>query len=147
MGYHPRMCRSIRTLHNFAPPATEEEMRAAALQYVRKVAGVARPSQANAAAFDKEGWTYWSGESFDLFYPGYGDSWPSLNGAIGMTYEQAGQVGVRVKRRDEEDAIVKRLKAKGYDAYVLVPEGADSLGVFRVRIGSYKDKHQADMIA
>ncbi len=57
--------------------------------------------KANAAAFDKEGWNYWSGESFDLFYPGYGDSWPSLNGAIGMTYEQAGQVGVRVKRTDE----------------------------------------------
>ena len=55
----------------------------------------------NAAAFDKEGWNYYSGESFDLFYPGYGDSWPSLNGAIGMTYEQAGQVGVRVKRADE----------------------------------------------
>jgi hypothetical protein len=56
----------------------------------------------NAEAFDREGWSYYSGESFDLFYPGYGDSWPSLNGAIGMTYEQAGQVGVRVKRRDEE---------------------------------------------
>jgi hypothetical protein len=56
----------------------------------------------NAEAFDREGWNYYSGESFDLFYPGYGDSWPSLNGAIGMTYEQAGQVGVRVKRRDDE---------------------------------------------
>ena len=47
------MCRSIRTLHNFAPPATDEEVRAAALQYVRKVAGFAKPSQANAAAFDE----------------------------------------------------------------------------------------------
>jgi hypothetical protein len=47
------MCRSIRTLHNFVPPATDEEVRAAALQYVRKVAGVTRPSQANAAAFDE----------------------------------------------------------------------------------------------
>jgi len=55
----------------------------------------------NAEAFDREGWTYYSGESFDLFYPGYGDSWPSLQGAIGMTYEQAGQTGVRVRRRDE----------------------------------------------
>ena len=52
-GYHRDMCRSIRTLHNFAPPATEEEMRAAALQYVRKVAGFTRPSQANAVAFDE----------------------------------------------------------------------------------------------
>ena len=57
--------------------------------------------KANAAAFDAKGWSYWSGEVFDLFYPGFGDSWPSLNGAIGMTYEQAGQVGVRVKRNDE----------------------------------------------
>ena len=47
------MCRSIRTLHNFVPPATEEEMRAAALQYVRKIAGVTRPSQANTGAFDE----------------------------------------------------------------------------------------------
>ena len=47
------MCRSIRTLHNFVPPATEEEIRAAAAQYVRKIAGVTRPSQANAAAFDE----------------------------------------------------------------------------------------------
>lgn len=57
--------------------------------------------RANAAAFDASGTSYWSGESFDLYYPGYGDSWPSLNGAIGMTYEQAGQVGVRVKRSDD----------------------------------------------
>ncbi|WP_447925480.1 DUF2277 domain-containing protein [Georgenia muralis] len=46
------MCRNIHTLHNFAPPATEDEVRAAALQYVRKVAGMNKPSQANAAAFD-----------------------------------------------------------------------------------------------
>ena len=45
------MCRSIRPLFNFEPPATEEEVRAAALQYVRKVSGFSRPSQANAAAF------------------------------------------------------------------------------------------------
>jgi hypothetical protein len=47
-----RMCRNIRTLHNFAPPATEEEVRAAALQYVRKVSGSTHPSQANQEAFD-----------------------------------------------------------------------------------------------
>lgn len=46
------MCRNIRTLHNFEPPATTEEVEAAALQYVRKVSGSARPSQANQAAFD-----------------------------------------------------------------------------------------------
>jgi hypothetical protein len=47
------MCRNIRTLHNFEPPATEEEVRAAALQYVRKVSGSTRPSRANAEAFDR----------------------------------------------------------------------------------------------
>jgi hypothetical protein len=47
------MCRNIHTLHNFEPPATEDEIRAAALQYVRKVSGSSKPSQANAAAFDR----------------------------------------------------------------------------------------------
>jgi hypothetical protein len=47
------MCRNIRTLHNFEPPATEDEVQAAALQYVRKISGTARPSQANAAAFER----------------------------------------------------------------------------------------------
>ena len=47
------MCRNIRTLHNFEPPATQEEVEAAALQYVRKVSGSTKPSQANSEAFDK----------------------------------------------------------------------------------------------
>jgi hypothetical protein len=46
------MCRNIKTLYNFEPPATDEEVRAAALQYVRKVSGFAKPSKANEAAFD-----------------------------------------------------------------------------------------------
>ena len=46
------MCRNIKTLFNFEPPATEEEIRASALQFVRKLSGFTRPSQANAAAFD-----------------------------------------------------------------------------------------------
>jgi hypothetical protein len=46
------MCRNIRPLFNFAPPATEEEVRAAALQYVRKVSGATKPSKANEAVFD-----------------------------------------------------------------------------------------------
>src|SRR3989442_1351417 len=48
-----RMCRNIKTLANFAPPATDEEIRASALQFVRKLSGTARPSQANAAGFDR----------------------------------------------------------------------------------------------
>jgi hypothetical protein len=47
------MCRNIRTLANFEPPATDDEIRASALQFVRKLSGVARPSRANEAAFDR----------------------------------------------------------------------------------------------
>ena len=47
------MCRNIRTLHNFDPPANEDEVHAAALQYVRKISGFTKPSQANTAAFER----------------------------------------------------------------------------------------------
>ena len=47
------MCRNIRNLHNFEPPATEDEIRASSLQYVRKVSGFTKPSQANAEAFER----------------------------------------------------------------------------------------------
>jgi hypothetical protein len=47
------MCRNIRTLFNFEPPATDEEIQASALQFVRKLSGFAKPSHANAAAFDR----------------------------------------------------------------------------------------------
>ena len=48
-----RMCRNIRVLHNFDPPATEEEIQASALQYVRKISGTSKPSAANEAAFNE----------------------------------------------------------------------------------------------
>jgi len=56
----------------------------------------------NAEAFDKLRIPYFVGEEFDMFYPGYGDSWPTFNGAIGMTYEQAGgsRAALAVKRPD-----------------------------------------------
>ena len=47
------MCRNIRNLHNFEPPATDEEIRASSLQYVRKVSGFTKPSQANTEAFER----------------------------------------------------------------------------------------------
>ncbi|MCK5489970.1 MAG: hypothetical protein KAI98_08270 [Gemmatimonadetes bacterium] len=58
--------------------------------------------RANAAEFDRRHWLYYTGETFDMFYPGFGDSWPSLVGAIGMTYEQAGSrgAGLVVRRPD-----------------------------------------------
>lgn len=61
-----------------------------------------RIGDGNARAFDEEGWLYYTAQGFDLFYPGYGDSWPSLLGGIGMTYEQAGGggAGLAVERDD-----------------------------------------------
>jgi hypothetical protein len=61
-----------------------------------------RIGRGNAEAFDEQGWMYYTAEGFDLFYPGYGDSWPSLVGGIGMTYEQAGGggAGLVVERSD-----------------------------------------------
>ncbi len=58
--------------------------------------------RANAGEFSERGWTFFVGESYDLFYPGYGDSWPSLRGAIGMTYEMGGggRAGTAVERTD-----------------------------------------------
>src|SRR5690606_21046562 len=61
-----------------------------------------RFGEENARTFDANGWTYFTGESYDLFYPAYGDTWPSLLGTIGMTYEQAGggSAGLRYERSD-----------------------------------------------
>jgi hypothetical protein len=61
-----------------------------------------RIGEGNAEAFDREGWLYYTAQGFDMFYPGYGDSWPSLLGGIGMTYEQAGGggAGLAVERDD-----------------------------------------------
>jgi hypothetical protein len=47
------MCRAIKTLHNFSPPATEDEIRASSLQFVRKLSGFTKPSKANEAAFNR----------------------------------------------------------------------------------------------
>ena len=61
-----------------------------------------RIGEGNARAFDEKGWLYYTAQGFDLFYPGYGDSWPSLLGGIGMTYEQAGGggAGLVIERTD-----------------------------------------------
>jgi len=54
----------------------------------------------NIAAFDQHGWSYFRREAYDEFYPGYGDSWPILAGAVGMTYEQASSGGGAIRRND-----------------------------------------------
>lgn len=56
--------------------------------------------RANADAFSRQSWPFFVAERYDFFYPGYGDAWPSLHGAVGMTYEVAGQVGVAIDRED-----------------------------------------------
>lgn len=68
-----------------------------------------RFGRANAAAFDARGWPYFTAEAFDLFYPGYGDTWPSFQGAIGMTYEQGGGPrGGLVYRRQNGELLTLR---------------------------------------
>ncbi|HVS32455.1 MAG TPA: M14 family metallopeptidase [Thermoanaerobaculia bacterium] len=67
--------------------------------------------RANAEAFSNRGWQFFVGERFDLFYPGYGDSWPSLSGAIGMTYEVAGggRAGIVVEREEGLLTLAERI--------------------------------------
>lgn len=61
---------------------------------------VERFGRANAAAFDRYGWAYFVRDNFDLHYPGYWDSWPTLVGAIGMTFESDGGPGIRIRKAD-----------------------------------------------
>ncbi|GAA4375293.1 M14 family metallopeptidase [Hymenobacter koreensis] len=66
----------------------------------------------NRKVFDQNNWLYFTRETFDLFYPSYGDTWPSFNGAIGMTYEQggSGRAGVRVTKSDGDTlTLVQRI--------------------------------------
>ena len=69
----------------------------------------------NADAFDSFGIPYYTGESFDLFYPGYGDSWPTFNGAVGMTYEQAGHsMGGLAIRRPNGEVLTLRERVRNH---------------------------------
>jgi hypothetical protein len=69
----------------------------------------------NAEAMDREGLLYYTGQNFDLFYPGYGDSWPSLLGAVGMTYEQSGGgFGGRQIERPDGTILTLRDRAFGH---------------------------------
>lgn len=67
--------------------------------------------EGNAAAFDSFGWPYYTRVGFDMFYPGFGDSWPSMMGAIGMTYEQGGGGGVAIAI-EREDGTVHSLRQR-----------------------------------
>src|SRR5687767_1806806 len=71
---------------------------------------------ANAAAFDANGWSYFRREGYDLFYAGFGDSWPSFNGAIGMTYEQASSSGGAIRRSDGTVLTLREAASHHYTA-------------------------------
>lgn len=61
----------------------------------------------NAKYFDEQGWLYFTKEVFDLYYPSYGDTYPTYSGAIGMTYEQGGQTGITVTTREGDPLTLK----------------------------------------
>jgi rare lipoprotein A len=75
--------------------------------------------------------------------PGEGAGASDATAAGGAYFVQV----AAVKQRAEADRIVADLKKKGYDAYVFAPDAGDQLGVFRVRVGSFKDKRRADVLA
>ncbi len=72
--------------------------------------------QGVARAFDSHEFTFFSKDIFDLFYPSYGDSWPSLHGAVGMTFEMAGQVGMAYRRRDGETLTLEKRVQRHFTA-------------------------------
>jgi len=82
----------------FAPPANPVNPTLSAAEVAKWTDIFGR---ANAAAFDRYGWNYYVRDVFDLYYPGYWDSWPSLHGAVGMTYETDGGGNLAIRRDDE----------------------------------------------
>ncbi len=72
--------------------------------------------RANAEAFDARGWSFFSHEVFDLFYPAYGDSWPTFRGMVGMTYEVGGKGGLAHRRRDGVVVTLKERALKHWTA-------------------------------
>ena len=86
----------------FFPPAAEPILPAID---PRTLSWLERFGRANGSAFDRQGWLYYKAQNFDLFYPGYGDSYPALRGAVGMTYEVGGGgLGGLVLRRKSGDS-------------------------------------------
>jgi Zinc carboxypeptidase len=91
--------------------------------------------RANASAFDRYGWMYYSGDVFDLYYPGYYDTWPSLNGAIGMTFETdgGGHRGVLWRRPDGTLLSLRDGIAKHFVASLATIEATATRSAERVR--------------
>lgn len=86
--------------------------------------------RSNAAAFDARGWVYYKSESFDLFYPGYGDTYPALRGAVGMTYEMAGggRAGAAVRLPDGRELTLADRLARHLTASLATVETAAGHG-------------------
>ncbi len=109
---------------------------------------------ANAEAFSSRGWPFFVGEYFDLFYPGYGDSWPSLRGAIGMTYEMAGHgMAGRAIRRDDGTVLTLADRAERHftAAMATLATAADSrddllLHTFEVFERQYRAPHRTYLL-
>lgn len=89
----------------------------------------------NAAAFDRHGWQYYVRDVFDLFYPGYWDSWSSLNGATGMTYETdgGGWKGLNWRRDDESILTLREGIARHFTASLATLQTAAAHRVERLR--------------
>ena len=101
LRYHPIVAADLHEMgaeegYYFAPPAVPRHP----LLEGEGDALVDLLGRGNAAAFDAHGFRYWTREIFDAFYPGYGDSWPGLNGAVGMTFEQASSRGLLTRLKD-----------------------------------------------
>ena len=96
----------------FPPPA--EPVHPRVPESARKWIGVF--GKANAEAFDARGWSFFSREVFDLFYPAYGDSWPVFRGMVGMTYEVGGKGGLAHRRRDGVVVTLKERALKHWTA-------------------------------
>ena len=96
---------------------------------------VERFGRGTAAAFDQFGWPYFVRDNFDLHYPGYWDSWPSLNGAIGMTFETDGGPAIRVRKSDGSvttfgEAISRHYVASMATLATLAAGSADALRAY-----------------
>jgi len=95
--------------------------------YPREVMEWARVfGRENAAAFDARGWRYFTEETFDLYYPGYGDTWPTFHGAVGMTYEQAGhgEAGLAYRKADGDTLTLEERAHHHYVAALTTVETA-----------------------
>jgi hypothetical protein len=101
LRYHPTVVADLHEMgaeegYFFAPPAEPRHP----LLSGEEAALLDLLGRANAAAFDAQGIRYWTRETFDEFYPGYGESWPAFTGAVGMTFEQASSRGLLWALRD-----------------------------------------------